>query len=587
MAIDLYKIYGTKPGLKVEDLIKHSAPFKSAGLSLVPSKVIGASYFNGFVSLNRLNPESPIDQVRKGVITPEIQELNQEILKTMPPGDPFALRSSSLGERGGSGIYQTTFFVPTGNMEKDSEIFWDREKEVYASEFSDNAKAYREKHQADTGMAILIQPVIGERHEEYFFPFFAGSAYSSYAGEPLVRIAIGLGANAVGLDPTRAIAITPKWSDYLGLSVLLKRLKKISVINLESGELKNTTISHLPKETIDLYPIPDCVRNLFSILSKVRETEGRDYYIEWASPGRADENLFLLQVAPYEDKPIKKLSVQIKGQLLAGGKDIVNHGRKKCRAIVLITEFGGRESSYLWSLNRELKDYLLIFPQTIFSRVTEGPALEYSDFSNAGVLLEKQWSIPPDEKIVQKIDHVPFFRGGQHFQQLCDREDILFIGAEGLDIKPLLDLEGAINYTSGLTVWEVETETANDYTKVIGQVFITGKPRVIDFNKLEIRSFCDSFYEAGKDAEGAGEGKLGEAFYSIISVLPVGGSLIGFNPYKVDLGKEEKSKIIEWIKLILAEGYICIEFTNDQGEDTRLAQYLKKLLEKLENSHIE
>jgi hypothetical protein len=95
---------------------------------------------------------------------------------------PLAIRSSSLLEdalfRPFAGVYETKM-VPNNQPDTDTRFLKLVEaiKFVYASTYFCNAKSYiraTERTSADEKMAVIIQEVVGERHDERFYPDVAG-----------------------------------------------------------------------------------------------------------------------------------------------------------------------------------------------------------------------------------------------------------------------------------------------------------------------------------------------------------------------------------------------------------------------------
>ncbi len=126
---------------------------------------------------------------------------------------PLIVRSSSLLEdRIGaafSGKYKSVFVPNQGRKQKRLHALLDAIAEVYASTFGPDPIEYRsERGLIDFAeeMGIMIQEVVGTRVGDYFFPAFAGVAFSHNEfrwstrikrDDGLVRIVPGLGTRAV------------------------------------------------------------------------------------------------------------------------------------------------------------------------------------------------------------------------------------------------------------------------------------------------------------------------------------------------------------------------------------------------------
>lgn len=126
---------------------------------------------------------------------------------------PLAIRSSSLLEDAMhepfAGIYETKM-IP--NNQHDADVRFRRLTEaikfVYASAFFKAAKSYRRATGHEDGsekMAVIIQEVVGRRHDERFYPEISGVArsYNFYPSGPalpeegVVNLALGLGKTIV------------------------------------------------------------------------------------------------------------------------------------------------------------------------------------------------------------------------------------------------------------------------------------------------------------------------------------------------------------------------------------------------------
>ncbi|MBU2503100.1 PEP/pyruvate-binding domain-containing protein, partial [bacterium] len=100
-------------------------------------------------------------------------------------GAPLIIRSSSLLEdRVGSafsGKYKSLFLPNQGTKQQCLDALLDAVAEVYASMFGPDPIQYRRERgvlEYDEQMGILIQEVVGKRVGRYFFPAFAGVAFS-------------------------------------------------------------------------------------------------------------------------------------------------------------------------------------------------------------------------------------------------------------------------------------------------------------------------------------------------------------------------------------------------------------------------
>lgn len=197
---------------------------------------------------------------------------------------PLIVRSSSLLEDrlGASfpGKYKSIFLANQGTKEERLAALMDAIAEVYASTFSPDPIGYRIEHgllDFNEEMGIMIQEVVGKRVGKYFFPAFAGVAFSlnEFRWSPrinredgLVRIVPGLGTRAVdriGDDyPILASPGQPNLKVYTTLhDYLLYSPKKIDIINLETNSFEALNLDDLIEEIGNDFPLINLV---FSII---------------------------------------------------------------------------------------------------------------------------------------------------------------------------------------------------------------------------------------------------------------------------------------------------------------------------------
>jgi pyruvate,water dikinase len=188
---------------------------------------------------------------------------------------PLIVRCSSLLEdRLGSafaGKYKSLFLANQGGKKERLEALLDAVAEVYASIFSPDPIQYR----AERGlldyyeeMGIMIQEVVGRRVGKYFFPAYAGVAFSrnEFRWSPrirredgLLRLVPGLGTRAVDrVSDDYPILVAPSQPN-LRVNVSLDEVvryspKKIDIIDLESNTFETRDIRELLKEIGNDYP---------------------------------------------------------------------------------------------------------------------------------------------------------------------------------------------------------------------------------------------------------------------------------------------------------------------------------------------
>jgi pyruvate,water dikinase len=179
---------------------------------------------------------------------------------------PLIVRSSSLLEdrfqTAFSGKYKSLFVANQGSTHEKLEALTDAIAEVYASTFGPDPIEYRnERNLLDFNeqMGIMIQEVVGNKVGKYFFPSFAGVAFSNneFRWSPriqrtdgLIRLVPGLGTRAVDrIGDDYPILIAPGNPD-LRVNVTTEEIvryapRQMDVINLEKRSFETIDIKEL------------------------------------------------------------------------------------------------------------------------------------------------------------------------------------------------------------------------------------------------------------------------------------------------------------------------------------------------------
>lgn len=203
-------------------------------------------------------------------------------------GVPLVVRSSSLLEdRAGtafSGKYKSLFLANQGTKKESLQAIQDAVAEIYASMFGPDPIEYRTERgvlEYDEQMGILIQEVVGTRKGKYFFPSFAGVAFSKndFRWSPrikredgLVRLVPGLGTRAVDRTGDDYPALIVPGQPELRVNVEVDEIIRYSpsqmdLINLEKNCFETVAIQDLLKELGGNY---DGLPMVFSILKEGR-----------------------------------------------------------------------------------------------------------------------------------------------------------------------------------------------------------------------------------------------------------------------------------------------------------------------------
>jgi hypothetical protein len=210
--------------------------FEDVLIYVPPAVVLGTNVFDDFLEMNNLR-EFALTCEDDNQITEKFLDATKfpeeilgelaaflDIIKT-----PLAVRSSSLLEDSQyhpfAGVYQT-YMIPNNNANPLIKLndLLTTIKRVYASTFYQNAKnyikitAYRSEEEK---MAVIIQKMIGNTHENRFYPDFSGVAksYNFYPLPPqkpndgIVSSALGLGKWVV--EGGNTVRFCPKFSEDL------------------------------------------------------------------------------------------------------------------------------------------------------------------------------------------------------------------------------------------------------------------------------------------------------------------------------------------------------------------------------------
>ncbi len=269
---------------------------------------------------------------------------------------PLIVRSSSLLEDSTiasfAGKYKSLFVANQGSKEERLSELVDAIEEVYASVFGPDPIEYRRENgllDFSEEMAIMIQEVVGQKIGKYYFPAFAGVAfsYNEFRWSPrikredgIIRLVAGLGTRAVdrlGNDfPTLICPGQPNLKTNVILEEIYRYSQKyIDVVNLETKKFETIKFETLIDEIEIDYPQlnniisfikdgqltqpigsfidlekGDIVINFNGLIKKgvfvkqikltldlLQEAYGYPVDIEFASDGTPD-NLYILQCRP-------------------------------------------------------------------------------------------------------------------------------------------------------------------------------------------------------------------------------------------------------------------------------------------------
>lgn len=210
--------------------------FENVMISVPPGVVIGTDVFDVFLDENNLrnfaiNCDDDIEITRRFV---EADKFPEEILADLAAfldliREPLAVRSSSLLEDSQyhpfAGVYET-YMLPNNH---DNPLIRLNDllsalKRVYASTFYQSTKAYikvTSYRLEEEKMAVIVQKMVGSRHNHLFYPDFSGVAksYNFYPVPPqksadgIVAVALGLGKTVV--DGGSTVRFSPAFPNHM------------------------------------------------------------------------------------------------------------------------------------------------------------------------------------------------------------------------------------------------------------------------------------------------------------------------------------------------------------------------------------
>ena len=313
---------------------------------------------------------------------------------------PLIIRSSSLLEdqidTSFSGKYKSLFITNIGTREERMKQLTDGILEVYASIFNPDSIEYRKERgllDCDEQMGIMIQEVVGCKVGSYYFPLFAGVAFSNNEfrwshrikrDDGLLRIVMGLGTRAVDrIGGDYPVLLSPGQPN-LRINQSPYDLQRYSpqymdVIDLENNQFLTLPIADLIKEygnsipnitymasvlkddiIIDVSPIITDFRNdniiitfeklinntpfvkqVKSILSLLEAELGYPVDIEFACD---DKNFYLLQCRPqsrnHDNAPVAiPINIPTHGNIFTANKYISNGKVTGIKTIIYVDPY--------------------------------------------------------------------------------------------------------------------------------------------------------------------------------------------------------------------------------------------------------
>lgn len=387
------------------------------------------------IALSDLDDDEILHEFLKAKMPERLLEDLNKFLQTIK--NPIAVRSSSMLEDSHyqpfAGIYNTYMIPYVLNNEELLRIVTESIKAVYASVFFKGSKTYMSatKNLIDQEkMAVILQELIGQRYDEYFYPTLSGVARSlnfypignERVDDGVVNLALGLGKYIVDGGLTlRFSPGTPK--QILQLSSVKMALKETQksfcalkmnnipetfsvndAFNLDNlslkvaekdGTLRYISSTYDANDNIirdgfypncrkivsfahilqhELFPLSDCLRNVLEVTQKEM---GRAVEIEFAVDIKNKEKaeFYLLQIRPIvNNKLLVNVNLQDldKNELILFSCQALGHGISETHDIVYVkTEHFAAENNSL--IAKEIDELNQKFLQKDETYVLIGP----------------------------------------------------------------------------------------------------------------------------------------------------------------------------------------------------------------------
>lgn len=209
--------------------------FRGIEVRVPPSVVLGTDLFDEFLDFNRLRHDAlrstDDDWLTHAFLRARLPDSLYADLRTYVENvqGPLAVRSSSLLEDSQyhpfAGVY-STFMLPNNHADGRLRLaqLGDAIRLVYASTFRVLARRYLDStpHRIEEEkMAVILQPLVGARHGDCFYPDISGVArsfnYYPYGAmrpeDGVVSVALGLGKTVV--EGGQTLRFCPAWPQVL------------------------------------------------------------------------------------------------------------------------------------------------------------------------------------------------------------------------------------------------------------------------------------------------------------------------------------------------------------------------------------
>ncbi len=202
--------------------------FHGVQITIPRTVVLCTDIFDEFMESNDLYPialsEASDSEILEAFLRAKLPgSVREDLMALFEVVDsPLAVRSSSLLEDSHyqpfAGVYSTYMIPRLQDSERMLKMLTDAVKGVYASVFFADSKAYMNATRNvidQEKMAVILQEVVGENHDGYYYPNFSGVGRSinyypigaEVPEEGVAEVAVGLGKYIV--DGSRALRFSP------------------------------------------------------------------------------------------------------------------------------------------------------------------------------------------------------------------------------------------------------------------------------------------------------------------------------------------------------------------------------------------
>lgn len=258
----------------IDSIIKKNAEcdnFKGITISIPRTVVLCTDIFDEFMRENRLYPialsDAPDSEILDAFLKAHLPiRLRDDFMALFEVVDrPLAIRSSSLLEDSHyqpfAGIYSTYMIPQVKDREVMIEMLADAIKGVYASVFFHDSKAYMTATSNvidQEKMAVIIQEVVGEDHQGFYYPSFSGVGRSlnyypigdEAVEDGVAEVAVGLGKYIV--DGGKALRFSPRHPKKVLQTSELNIALRDTQTTLYGIDLNNFNASVTPDDSFNL-----------------------------------------------------------------------------------------------------------------------------------------------------------------------------------------------------------------------------------------------------------------------------------------------------------------------------------------------